>query len=525
MSMPSIPARTNNRLAGRLLHRITTLILAVLFALSPFYTNEKAIASEKSDVPNIVLILADDLGYGDVQLQNPDSKIPTPNLDSIAKAGMRFTDAHSPSAVCTPTRYATLTGRYCWRTSLKRGVLGGYSKPLIDAERSTMATMLKKKGYHTAAIGKWHLGMEMPHKSDTSVAESKWDGDGNVDFAGKIENGPTARGFDYYFGVSASLDMAPYVWIENDGFVTPPSMQQKGEGFPGFIRTGPRAKDFVITEVLDTLGDKAAAYIADQAKTEKPFFLYLPLTAPHKPVSPHARFQGKSEAGVYGDFLLNLDAVVGKVLAAIETANISESTLVVFTSDNGNFMFRAQEGVEDHLSKPSIQAYLPEHHTPNYHWRGTKADVYEAGHRVPLLVRWPKKVQPGTTSTVTTTHTDWYATFAEITASELGKEEAEDSFSLLPVLLQQEKKWSRAPVINHSVSGMFAIRDGKWKLIAGNGSGGREKPSGKPFAKPYQLYDLEADPSETTNLIEKHPDIAEQLEKKLGQLRADGRSR
>ena len=499
--------------------RFAVLAIALLAAVG---STAPLLADTPPAPPNMVFILADDMGYGDVRAYNAKSKVPTPHLDKLASQGMRFTDAHSPSAVCTPTRYATLTGRYCWRTSLKRGVLGGYSKPLIKPDRSTVATMLSKHGYHTAAIGKWHLGMAMP-KRDASVKE-RWDGDGGVDYEGVITDSPIHHGFNTYFGNSASLDMAPYVWIENDRFTKIPTMQQKAIGFPDYIRKGPRSDDFVIHSVLDTLGDKAAAHIKARANTGKPFFLYLPLTAPHKPVTPHPRFEGKSEAGRYGDFVMNVDAVVGKVTAALDEAGIADDTLIVYTSDNGNFMRLLKPGDEDHLTKPTLQAYAPEHHRANYHWRGTKADVYEAGHRVPFIVRWPGRVKADTTCDATTTHTDFYATAAELVGAKLATDEAEDSFSILP-LLRGETEWKRAPVINHSVAGMFAIREGKWKLIAGNGSGGREKPSGKAFAKPYQLYDLDADPGETTNLIDKHPERAAAMEAALTKLRESGRSR
>jgi len=509
--------------ARHIVRRFVLLFIAALTVTTASLRAADSPIDKAQGKPNIVFILADDMGYGDVRAYNSESKIPTPAIDRLAAEGMRFTDGHSPSAVCTPTRYATLTGRYCWRTRLKRGVLGGYSKPLIQPERSTIATLLAQRGYHTAAIGKWHLGMDMPARKDGKVND-QWAGDGGVDYTGKITDSPIHHGFDYYFGNSASLDMAPYVWIENDRFVTPPTVQQKHQNFPAFVRKGPRAEDFVLHEVLDTLGEKAADYITQRSKFDKPFFLYLPLTAPHKPVIAHPRFEGKSGLGPYGDFIMNVDAVVGQVLAAIDQAGVTKNTLVVYTSDNGNFMYERKPGSNDHVTNHGDQGYAPENHRPNYHWRGTKADVYEAGHRVPLLVRWPGRIKPGSTSDHTTTLTDFYATFAEIVGHTLDTDEAEDSFSLLPVLTGSGQV-DRAPVINHSVRGMFAIREGKWKLIAGNGSGGRERPRGKPFDRPYQLYNLEADPGETDNLIEKHPDVAKRLEARLDAIRNNGRSR
>jgi len=485
------------------------------------------VPTQAADQPNIIVILADDMGYGDVHALNAKSTIPTPHLDQLAAESMTFTDAHSPSAVCTPTRYGLLTGRYCWRSSLKNGVLGGYSPPLIAADRPTIATMLRSQGYYTAAVGKWHLGMNMARHPDNPRSEKEpWHGDGNVDFAKPITDGPTTRGFDYYFGVSASLDMAPFVWIENNRFVTQPTFEHPGSKFPAFARQGPQSTDLKFDEVLDRLAEKSSSLIAQQAKTDKPFFLYLPLTGPHKPVAPHQRFVGKTKLGPYGDFIVNVDDTVGQVLAAVEKAGIAENTLICFTSDNGSFMHRRDEAnAKDHIDDKTIQAYRADSHTANGIYRGTKADVWEAGHRVPFFVRWPDKVHPGTHCEDTICHADLYATAAALAGATLASNQAEDSFSILPLLLGKQPAASRAPVINHSAAGMFAIRDGNWKLVAGNGSGGRQSPKGKPFARPYQLFDLTTDPGETTNVISQHQDIATQLETKLIKIRESGRSR
>lgn len=473
--------------------------------------------------PNILLIMADDMGFGDVRALNPKSTIETPHLDQLAAQGMTFTDAHSPSGVCTPTRYGLMTGRYCWRTSLTRGVLGGYSAPLIKADRWTIGTMLQKQGYATAAVGKWHLGMNMP-KKDKGVKTRDWQGDGGVDFAGKIKDSPTARGFDYYYGVSASLDMAPYVWIENDGFTKLPTLQQKALPFPDFIRTGPRADDFVIDEVLDRLADKTVERIKLGAKGDKPFFIYMPLTAPHKPATPHKRFLGKSKLGPYGDFIMQVDDTIGRVMKGLDEAGVADNTLVIFTSDNGSFMYRYDEAdKKDHVDDSGIQGYRPEHHRPNGPFRGTKADVWEGGHHVPFFVRWPGKVKAGSTCDEPITHTDVFATCADAAGAKLGNDVAEDSVSFMAGL--SGKPFERGVgVINHSSAGMFAIRHGKWKLVAGNGSGGRQAPRGKAFARPFHLFDLGKDIAETTNLIEKHPDIAKAMETALEKIRQSGRS-
>ncbi len=295
---------------------IRFLMKRILFTGFILLTVQLTIAS-----PNIIFILADDMGYGDVQALNLKSKIPTPHLNRLAKEGMTFTDAHSPSGVCTPTRYGVITGRYCWRSSLKRGVLGGYSAPLIEKDRPTVGSIMQLAGYHTAVIGKWHLGMNMTRRAGGKPAKDSWDGDGNVDFTKPIADSPITRGFKEYFGVSASLDMAPYVWIEDDRFVPAKLVQQPGIKFPGFVRAGPRAEDLKFEEGLDVLGARTAAFLKRMAKGDKPFFLYMPLTGPHKPVTPHPRFVGKTGLGLYGDFVMNVDDTVGQVLKALRAEN------------------------------------------------------------------------------------------------------------------------------------------------------------------------------------------------------------
>jgi arylsulfatase A-like enzyme len=493
-------------------------LLVVLLALA-----SSTSLDAKASKPNIVIILADDMGYGDVRALNPASKIPTPNLDRLAAQGMTFTDSHSPSAVCTPTRYGLLTGRYCWRTRLKTGVLGGYSKPLIDKSRTTIAAMLRASGYRTGAVGKWHLGMNMPMKKK-GAKRTAWGGDPGVDFGGVIQDSPIHRGFDSYFGVSASLDMAPYVYIRDDRFTKLPTLQQKAIPFPHFIRNGPRADDFIVDEILDKLAEEAVAFIDSAAKGDKPFFLYMPLTAPHKPTQPHARFKGKTKLGEYGDFILQVDWTVGHVLEALDKAKVRDDTLVVFTSDNGSYMYRYDDPKKkDHVDSSRVQGFRAENHRPNGPFRGTKADVWEAGHHVPFFARWPGRVKAGSKCDEPICHTDLFATCAEIVGQKLGPDVAEDSLSLVKLLDGQDVRRG-APVINHSIGGMFAIRDGKWKLVAGNGSGGRQKPRGRPFAKPFHLFDLEADIGETTNVAAKHPDVVERLTTQLTSIRKSGRS-
>ena len=502
-------------------NRILKIIALPMTLLMLLVSWKTAVAFQtESQNPNIVVILADDMGYGDVGVLNPDSKIPTPHLDSLAKSGITFSDAHSPSGVCTPTRYGLLTGRYCWRSKMKQGVLGGYSPPLLEKDRATIGTMLQSHGYYTGAFGKWHLGMALP-KTDPDANTNRWDGDPGIDFGGVITDSPIHHGFNEYFGVTASLDMAPYVFVRNDRFTMLPAHQQNAVPFPHFIRKGPRAEDFVIDEVLDRITNEAVSFVKKNGPNEKPYFLYMPLTAPHKPTQPHARFKGKTKLGEYGDFIAQVDWSVGQILEAIEQTGENDNTLVIFTSDNGSYMFRYDETDKlDHVDKANIQGYRADRHRSNGLFRGTKADIFEGGHHVPFFVRWPAKLKPGTTCNNPICHVDIFATCAEVVGHQKQPGEAPDSYSLMAMMDGQDIERG-APVIHHSGSGMFAIRDGNWKLILGNGSGGREKPKGKKFAKPYQLYDIANDVGETNNLIESHQQIAERLEKAFHAIHQD----
>ncbi len=468
--------------------------------------------------PNIIFIMADDMGFGDVRALNPKSTIPTPNLDRLSREGMTFTDAHSPSAVCTPTRYGVLTGRYCWRSRLKSGVLNGYGAPLIEDGRSTVGSFLNDNGYDTACVGKWHLGLGFVRKENSKNKQ-------DFDYSKRLTDGAHTRGFNFSFIIPASLDFPPYVYIKNGSVTARPDRTQRSVSFPGYLREGPIGADFFMEDALDHLVDQAVGFLRSKKGADgKPFFLYLPLTSPHKPVLPHARFRGSTKLGDYGDFIFQTDAMVGKVLSALDEGDLSKNTLILFTSDNGSFMYNRPD-VPDHLDDVKVQAYRPENHTSNGSLRGTKADVWEAGHRVPFFARWPEKIRAGSKCTKTITHTDLFATCAELADVELPILAAEDSFSWVPLFKGQFDKFERAPVINHSANGTFAIRDGKWKLVLGNGSGGREKPRGKPFGKPYQLYDLKNDLGEKKNLAEKYPQIVSRLSARCMAIRAAGRSR
>ncbi len=443
--------------------------------------------------PNIVYILCDDLGYGDVQCLNPQrGKIATPNIDGLAGQGMCFTDAHSSSAVCTPTRYGILTGRYNWRTRLQSGVLDGFSPPLIAAGRLTVPALLKQHGYHSACIGKWHLGLTFAGQG----AQRDW--------TQPIQNGPLTRGFDAFYGISASLDMPPFAFIDNDHFPQAPTATKK------WVRSGPAAPDFEAADVVPTLVRKAADYIAQRSAAKQPFFLYLPLTSPHTPLVPNKQWQGKSGLGVYGDFVMETDWALGEVLAALDKNGIADNTLVIFTSDNGCAPYI---GV-DKLEKQG--------HYPSANLRGYKADIWDGGHRVPFIARWPGKIKPATRSAQTICLTDLMATCAEVVGAKLPDAAGEDSVSILPELLGTAQKPLREAVVHHSINGAFAIRQGPWKLELCAGSGGWAK-GGNP-AETTQLYDMSQDVGELANQAKAHPDMVERLTKLLEKYVADGRS-
>ncbi len=458
--------------------------------------------SPRSSNPNIVYIMADDMGYGDLSCLNKDSKIPTPNMDRVAKEGIIFTDAHSPSAVCTPTRYGVLTGRYCWRSKLKRGVLYGYSPLLIDTDRITVASMLKEVGYRTACFGKWHLGLGSDEKTD---------------YTKPLSPGPNELGFDYFFGIPASLDMAPYCYVENDKPIVPPTetIQPGKRGEKGLYRGGPISPGFKHIDVLPTITKHAVSYIDAHAENhcDKPFFLYFPLTAPHTPWVPTEQFKGKSRAGRYGDFVAQVDWTVGQVLAALDRNGLAKNTLIVVTSDNGSH--------EKHIGKEYD-------HQANYHFLGQKSDVWDGGHRVPFIARWPGRIHAGATSDQTTCLTDLMGTAAAIVGKALPANCGEDSYNMLPVLEAKNLPGQiREATVHHSIEGMFAIRQGRWKLIVGQGSGGWSKRKGDkgPSVPPGQLYDMVADVGETLNRYNERPDIVEHLTKLLEKYKQQGHSR
>ncbi len=489
--------------------------------------------SVPAEKPNIIFLMADDMGYGDLGCYNSASKIPTPNMDRLAAQGMRFTDAHSGSAVCTPTRYGVVTGRYAWRSRLKQGVLSGYSKALIEPERMTIAEMLRDNGYHTGVVGKWHLGLDWVAVTEpdswveANTANAFQGADDfskpeglEIDYAKPVTNGPATQGFDYSYIIPASLDMAPYVYLENNRCVKPATAHEPGRSDgPVFWRPGEAAEGFDFFEVLPNLTEHAVQYIDDRAvnSPDRPFFLYYPLPAPHWPWVPTEEFVGKSQAGKYGDFVVQVDAQVGKIMDALERKGIAENTLFIVSSDNG------AEWDPGHIAEF-------DHHANHPSQRGKKRDAWEGGHREPFIARWPARVAAGSTSDQTLCLTDLTATAADILDIALPANAAEDSVSMLPALLGEDDGPLREATVHHSVDGTFAIRQGKWKLIDGrgpgaSGAGATQWDGPQPGDPPGQLYDLEADRHEDNNVYNEHPDIVEKLKTLLEKYKREGRSR
>lgn len=471
---------------------------------------------KKETLPNIIFILADDMGYGDVGVFNEDCKIRTPNLDQMAADGMIFTDAHSTSGVCTPTRYGVITGRYSWRSKLKNGVLTGKSKALIPKDRSTVASMLKQQGYHTAVIGKWHLGWDWALKDQANFGGDGWSvGDcDNIDFTKEVTHTPNDLGFDYAYAISGSLDMAPYVYVENGKVTSQPDTVTVDKGKYTWWREGPTGSDFEHEDVTPNLFRRSLAYIKEQSETKDPFFLYLPLPSPHTPILPTEEWLGKS-INPYTDFVEMIDNYVGMMISTTKEEGIESNTLIMFMTDNGC----SPEADFDVLSAAG--------HSPGYIYRGHKADIYEGGHRVPCIAKWPDKIQAGGISDALVGTQDLMSTCAAISNYQLKDDEAEDSFSLLPLF--ENQKGLRSSFIHHSINGSFAIRQGDYKLIMCGGSGGWSYPSQNDKAAldtlpPIQLYNLKNDPSETKNIVDDEPEKVKSLKALLKKQIEDGRT-
>ncbi len=511
-------------------NRFPAVVIVLLSLLSWLAGQAPAVAAR----PNIVVIYADDLGYGDVQCYNPDrGRIPTPQIDRLAAQGMRFTDAHASSGVCSPSRYTLLTGRYHWRTRLQAGIVGFLGKPLIPAGRLTIGGLAKQQGYRTACIGKWHLGWDWPVSTDerkalqqlaagpparqkskqrlapdsvTTDQRAMW----RAIFSRPIAGGPTAVGFDSYFGTDVP-NWPPYCFIRNEQTVGIPTTLLPTSDFQKnrASRQGPALENWSLEAVLPQLRDEAVSFIAESAKHREPFLLYLPLTSPHTPLAVNEAWRGKSGLeNACADLIMETDAVVGDVLAALDNSGVTEETLVVFTSDNG---FAPYVGVNELEARG---------HFPSGPLRGYKSDVWEGGHRVVFIVRHPGSVEAGSRCDQLVHQADLLATIAELLGASLPADAGEDSFSLMPLL-----RGGGQPVRQHAVScgmrGLPAIRDGRWKLILGRGSGGWSKGGD---AADVQLYDLAADLGERNNLAADQPERVAAMLKAYEKLVAEGRS-
>lgn len=456
-----------------------------------------------AETPNIVFILADDMGYGDPACFNPQSKCATPNIDRLAAEGMRFTDAHAAGSVCIPSRYGLLTGRYPFRAN----PVNPDKRPLIEPGRTTIASLLQKAGYSTTMIGKWHLGFV---------------GGDQFDYARPLRGGPVDHGFDTFFGQHASLDIPPYFFIENDRCVVAPTAHTDEHHSPdwspvqgAFWRPGGIAPGLKLEEVLPTYTRKAVEFLDHHKEARgKPFFLYLALTGPHTPWLPMEQFRARSQGNLYTDFVAQVDDSVGQVLSAIERDGHLNDTLVFFSSDNGPVWY------PDDVKKYGHASAGP--------WRGMKGDAWEGGHREPFVARWPGRIKAGATSTALVDFTDMLATFADLTGVALPDGSAEDSFSFLPQLLAETPARTGRTEMALFNAGSICLREGDWKLIPFLGSGGFSKPTrvkpapGEPAG---QLYNLATDPGETTNLYTIHPEIVQRLTRRTAQLRASDGSR
>lgn len=481
-------------------------------------------------LPNVVVILADDMGYGDVSALNPQSRIATPAIDAMVRQGMTFSDAHAGASVCTPSRYGLLTGRLAFRTPAAAFGIGGFDRPVIEPGRETLASLLKRAGYATAAVGKWHLGFDWALKGDAAAASFDAEsGLSNVDYTKPIRNGPNDYGFDYSFIHPASLDIPPYVFVRNHQVVDPevvpttdvyPRRRQdtvyswdkkhtndqavyweKGVWW----RQGEMSKSFRVEDCLSGIVREGLSFIgrASRDPAGRPFFLYLSLTGPHTPWVPREKFKGQSSAGLYGDFVMEIDDVVAQVVEALKASGVFENTLLIFTSDNGAYW-------------PQEEIDLHGHHS-NQGRRGQKGDIWDGGHRVPLVLTWPAGIRPGSSGSLVSL-TDLFATLSAVVGQPVPEGEADDSISFLHVLQGRGTGPTRSSLVHHSSRGIFAVRQGEWKFIDGLGSGGFTAPSieeATPGGPAGQLYRISADPLEMRNLYLEEPDRFREMQELL----------
>lgn len=505
-------------MAKSILYSISLGILVLIGACSP---------ADKAP-PNIVIIYADDMGYGDLNIQNPDSKIPTPNLDQLAAEGMRFSDAHSSSGICSPSRFALLTGTYHWRR--QHGIVNSFGEPFFRDTDITLPQILKDQGYATACIGKWHLGWDWEFNNEPTGQVEQWGRlrdfymPEDIDWSNPIGGGPLARGFDYYFG-DGTINFPPYAWVENDRPLEVPTAVMDVHDIGFYIREGewefrpgPKVEGWNPYKVLPKLTEKAVEWISSQEE-DSPFFLYFALPSPHAPIIPNDEFIDKSEAGPYGDFMVQTDWVAGQVIKALRENGLEENTLVIFSADNGpeKYAFARAEKYE-HFSMGEF--------------RGLKRDVWEGGHHVPFIIKWPGEIEAGTVSDEVISQVDIMATLAAITETELPADAAPDSYNLLPLL--KGKKYAsplREATVQNTYNGIWGLRQGKWLYI--------NKPTGQQtkmpdsfkalrnytdFDTPGLLFDMEKDPQQMINFYEEHPEIVAEMDALLMQYREQGYS-
>lgn len=479
---------------------LSPVFVGLFVASVAFKSSAESVEDVSSSKPNIIYILCDDLGYGDVQCLNPQhGNIATPNIDRLAREGVTFTDCHSSSSVCSPSRYSILTGRYAWRTHLQQSALPGDAPPLIAPGRLTVAELLRQNGYATSGIGKWHLGLKF----------------GERPYDDPIVDGPLNHGFDSFYGISASADLPPFVYFDNDRFLGTPNIKKDWGGVKWGIG-GLAVEGFDWEDIVPNLTRRTVSYLESRHDNPQPFFLYLALTSPHTPLLPTADFKGKSGLGDYGDFVMETDSVVGKVLAALEKSGLTENTLVIFTSDNG---------CAPYIEVADLKA---NDHFPNGELRGFKFDIWDGGHRVPFIVRWPAHASVGSRNDSLICLSDLMATCADLLDIPLPDNAGEDSVSLLPTMLDANAPSIRDSVVHHSTRGYFAIRQGRWKLNLCAGSGGWGEPSEDKLrrdgAPAIQLYDIVSDPGEQQNLQQEYPEVVNQLVSLLKKQVEAGRS-
>ncbi|MEL7496490.1 MAG: arylsulfatase [Planctomycetota bacterium] len=513
--------------------RLTTVLTICLGSLLPVFNIGSAVVFA-NDHPNVLIILADDLGYGDVGCFNPESKIPTPNLDQLAQSGIRFTDAHSPCTVCTPTRYSLMTGQMAFRVPNGGRVFTGAGGPsLIANDKLTLAKMLQQKGYATACVGKWHIGMTFFDQAGKPIHNGGLEAVKRIDYSRKIKGGPVDCGFDYFFGTACcpTTDWL-YAYIENNSIPNPPKQILDRSKLPKHAysmdnRGGMVADDFDLEEVDMVFLKKSQQFLRRHVETnpEQPFFLFHSAQAVHLPSFPGRQFKGKTESGPHGDFIFELDYVVGELMKTLEELELADDTLVLFSSDNGPEVPTVYHMRHDHQ------------HDGARPWRGVKRDNWEGGHRVPTIARWPKNIKPGTTTDELMSLTDVLATVAEIVDFELPDDAGEDSFSMLPVMLGSSTEPIRPYLLQQGFGGKryLAIRQGNWKYLAHKGSGGNRYEKHRLLKEymiedtapqsPGQLFNLSSDPAERTNVELDHPEVASKLRALLESTLASGRSR